>query len=116
MSSAARCDRDVPPEPPRDLPAEAAELVDRAAAAVLAVGDDPRDERAVSELAFIGIRLAQVADALRGTTADLSALARAYAAGVAAEQARAAAARTVPARRERRAPPLRRPVLSVVPA
>ncbi len=115
MSNAARCDRDASPEPPRDLPAEAAALIPRAEAAIAAVADDPGNDRAVNELALCNIRSAQLAAALRDAAAGQAALAAARVSAAATERARlAAAARDVPARR--RAPALRRPALTVVPA
>jgi hypothetical protein len=112
MRSAARHDKDVPPEPSRDPAAEAARLgaiaarcealLDRLEAVPgvdMAVVD-----RLASETAVLGIRTAERTAADRDAAPDQAALEMAFAAGVAAGEARAAARARVPAqhRKDRR--------------
>lgn len=120
MSSAARQDEGAPAE--RGLPARAAEIAAIAARCETLLAwleADPSPgmaaalDRLGGEVALLNIRSAQLNRALGASAADQAARDALITAGIAIGEARAAAARTVPARR--RAPSGHR-ALSVVPA
>jgi len=104
-SGARRLDRDDPePGPDRDLAAEAAVLMDRAAGLIGALAGDPACQRTVMELAVAGIRMAELTAAVRDAAAGQAVVEAAHAAGMAAGEARAAARMRGGRVRSRRSP------------